>query len=115
MVYSLQGKKRVCVVADSKNIIRLYKDPCVKKIIEKLEGKRVAQNFKLTNKNELKLMETGINRLINRLIKGYDKTPPENRDRDKKYLSTLNDNYHTWSDMKLPDKTIKKIEDIFID
>lgn len=108
---SLQEKKRVCVVADSKNIIRLYKDPCVKKIIEELEGKEVAQNCKLTNKNELKLMKTG----INRLIEGHDKTPPENRDRDKKYLSTLNDHYHTWSDMKLPDKTIKKIEDIFID
>ncbi len=110
LVYSLQGKKRVCIVADSKNIIRLYKDPWVKKIIEKLEGKEVAQNFKLTNKNELQRMETG----IERLIAGYDKTS-KNRDAVKNNLLTLSNRYQTWSGMKLPDDKIKKIEDIIID
>ncbi len=109
LVYSLQGKKRVCVIADSKNIIRLYKDPWVKKIIEELEGEKVAQNFKLTNKNELQRMKTG----IDNLIAGYDRS--KNRDMVKEYLSTLNDHYHARSDMKLQNDTIKKIEYILID
>ena len=103
-----QGKERVYGIEDSINIIRLYNDKWVKKIIEKLEDKKTAQNLTLTNKTEKQRFETGINTLIS----GYENAL--NKCDVKSKILDLNERYIMWSGNQFPIKIKGKIDQFFL-
>ncbi len=100
--YNAANNKRTYMITDSKNIVRLYNDPEVKKIISVIEGKDVAQSLILPIKKQKQFKQEVDTLLANKYS--------EKKDLDLMSLATR---YKQWSGKPLPAPTIKQIEKCF--
>jgi len=99
MVLKREDGKSTYTIVDSKNIMRVYRDPWVKGVIGEFENeKRVTD--KLVLSYELNIMKNGIEQLLSRDCKD---------ERNIMKLQSLQSRYQSWSSKKLSSELVDQI------
>ena len=96
--YNAANNKRTYMITDSKNIVRLYNDPEVKKIISVIEEQQIAQKLILPHKEQ----EQFKNEIDNLLVNKYSGEGHLD-------LMSLATRYKQWGGKSLPTTTIEQI------
>lgn len=100
------------IIADSKNIIRLYNDPTVKAIIGFMEGEEVASKLLLSDQDEIDLIIEGIKNAIQDIQQAI---LPDQKELLRKNLGDLQERYTLWTGRQLPENIVDQVGNALVD